>query len=146
MPPDPELEAISDRLGEVSESLGFTETDEIAERRAQLLREINIAGGFDRDNQVHVDHLRAYQDIGRASFESNPRPEAAIGYHIAMARVWLEADNPDGFYDYLYGYEDDPNDRGAITMLRDNGLVDALEEVKGIVEYLESRNTNQPEA
>jgi hypothetical protein len=147
LPPDPELEAISDRLGAVCESLGFTETGEIAERRAKLLREINLAGGFNRDNPVHVQHLRAYQDLGINSWQASSNPLlTSIGYHIAMARVWFEADDMGRFYDYIYGYEDEPNDPGAITVLRDTpGLRDTYEEMRGVLEYIESLNTNQPE-
>jgi hypothetical protein len=144
LPPDPELEAISDRLGAVSERLGFTETGEIAERRTQLLREISLAGGFNRDNQVHVDHLRAYQDLGIDYYKKSPNPYyTSIGYHIAMARVWLEADEVGRFYEYIYGYEDDPEDGGVIRELSKNvDLNDTFEEVYGVLGYLESLNTN----
>ena len=139
LPPDPELDAVSDRLRVVSESLGFSELGVIGQQRQALLREINIARGFDRDDPVHVERLAAYQDAGIESYRNNPDPNAAIGYHIAVARMWLEADDPDRFYDYMYGYEDDPRDRGAITVLRDTpGLEDTYDEVRGVIEYLEA--------
>lgn len=147
IPPDPEIEAISDKLRVITESLGFSELGVIGQRRAQFLREVNIGRGFDRDNPVHIERLGAYQDAGIDSYRGSPNLNTVIGYHIAMARLWLEADNPDGFYDYMYGYEDDPSDRGAITVLRDTpGLEDIYEEVRAVLEYLQSLNTNQPEA
>ena len=148
LPPDPELEAVSDRLRGVSESLGFSELGVIGQRRQALLREINIAHGFDPTDPVHKEHLAAFQDAGIDSYRTSPNPlHASIGYHIAVARMWLEADEPPRYYDYMYGYEDNPKDRGAITVLRDTpGLEDIYGELRGAVEYLESLNENQPEA
>ena len=147
VPPDPELEAISDRLRVISESLGFSELGEIGKRRVQLLREINIARGFDRHNPVHVNHLGVYQDLGIAQWKGSPNQLAtSIGYHIAMARVWLEADDVGRFNDYMYGYEDDPRDMGALRALGSvPELDDTYDDLCGVLAYLESLNTNQPE-
>lgn len=111
---DPELEAISDQLGALSAEFGFVETPAVAAARAAFLRGVP-AGEFDRENPEHRALLNAFSDAAEATMDPhNPGAFKQIGYQVALARLWFEADDPGRFYDRL----DLDGESGVVEMLQ----------------------------
>lgn len=135
---DPEIDAISDRLGALCDRLGFVEVGEVAVARNRLAHQVMLDGGFDAQNDQHSALLNAYKDVAEDSLQNNPQPQVAIGYQLALARLWLDLDDQMRFYECLDpdGYE------GVVYMLDSTPGCDAqLHELINIIDSLESLNT-----
>lgn len=110
---DPELQAISERLGLIIEGLGFVVTPEVAEAKAAMLHDIP-PGSFDGKNQAHCDLLDAFHAAAEQSADQSPTALVQIGYQLAVAELWFKLDDPDRFFDRL----DLQGETGVIQMLR----------------------------
>ena len=131
---DPELLAIGERFSALAAELGFEPTDAVRAARIALLRGVR-AGRFDGSNPAHSDLYVAYQTAAEAAVQEDESPLAAIGYQIALAELWLMLDDPDRFYDKVYG------ETGAEEMLfRTPGGEAVRQQLINIVEDLEARN------
>ena len=133
---DPELTEISQRFGTVIEVLGYREDGATAQFKADFMTMVEVDNGFNRDNPEHRRLLGAYQEVAEPG--EGEEAEVAIGYQLAQAQMWLELDDPNRFFDRMYD---------VTTMLENTPGLDAvLVEVTAVVDYLQSLNTNQPEA
>lgn len=131
---NPELDEIADHLETISEALGFTENDRMKEARAAVVAGIP-AGGWDGQSEEHRSLLAQYHEAAEEQVNERRTPEVAIGYQVALARLWLELDAPERFYDVI-GPEDET---GLITMLENTPRCEAyLTEVWRVLSELET--------
>jgi len=130
---NPELDEIADHLETISEALGFTESDRTKEARASVMAGIP-AGGWDGRSDEHRSLLAWYYEAAEEQVNERNTPEVAIGYQVALAKLWLELDAPERFYDVI-GPEDET---GLITMLENTPGCEAyLTEVWRVLGELE---------
>jgi len=141
---DPEIQAISERLGVVIDVLGFEETGEIARTRAAFIKAVDDVDVYDPDIPDHVRLFGEYLDAGQQSLVNEPEPEPRIGFEIAQLRLWLDCGEPYEFYNQLGGADH----TGVVAMLGNTPGLDAcLVELTAIVDdlkKLDKPQTQQP--
>lgn len=96
-----EFNRVAERLSTVAEVLGFEEPDVASAAHEDLVTRVNVDSSFDEANAEHRALLDAYQRSSEASLEAYMEQEPAIGYQLALMRLWLELDDPDRFYERL---------------------------------------------
>lgn len=138
---DPELCDISNRLGVIVEVLGFEETDKVTDAREAFVAVVEHDDGYNPSNPEHATLLSAYYGAADELLARDPEPEAALGFEVALLRLWLDCGDPYEFHNQLDG-----DGQGLMAMLGNTpGYAAHLTELLGIIDDLEAlRHNNFP--
>jgi hypothetical protein len=96
-PVKPEQQSVL-TIEQVPEHLGFVETREMLALRAELIQAISV-----KDSEGGRTLLAKWQELAERVVEGQPGNEnCQLGYNIALALMWKEADRPEVYADELF--------------------------------------------